>query len=140
MISMKQMMVKSTAPLILLHCDVIGNIQHLRIRTWNRESSSKCSTSHGIYYCLKFGMSDPHDLIIEIYDEKKYSSKFTTFLKIPVFVMPKPYYIIQISACVFVLVKRKLTFFSPFFQCINVPLKKRSVMAVWHSSMYFRVI
>ena len=32
MISVKQMIVQSTAPPILLHCDVIGNIQHTPIR------------------------------------------------------------------------------------------------------------
>ena len=32
-------------------------------------------------------MGDPHDLINEIYNEKKYSSMVTTFSKISVFVM-----------------------------------------------------
>ena len=44
----KQIMVKCTTSSILLHRDVIRNIQHLPIRRWKRQSSSKCSTPHDI--------------------------------------------------------------------------------------------
>ena len=37
-ISEKRIIVKSTTPPILLHCDVIGNIQHLPIRRLNHQS------------------------------------------------------------------------------------------------------
>ena len=47
-ISVKHLMVKSTTPSILLHCDVIGSIQHLSIRIPDHQSSSKCYTSHDI--------------------------------------------------------------------------------------------
>ena len=48
MISVKQTIGKSTFPWIMLHYDVIGSIQHLPMRKWNRQSSSKCSTSYDI--------------------------------------------------------------------------------------------
>ena len=48
MISLKQIIVKSTTLLMLLHCDVIRNSQQLPIRISNHEPSSKCSISHDI--------------------------------------------------------------------------------------------
>ena len=72
MIFVKQIIVKSTTQPMLLPCDVIGNIQHLPIRSSNRQSRLQSALLPTIFnVCMKFCVGDPHDLINEMYDEKK---------------------------------------------------------------------
>ena len=102
MISVKQIIVKSTTPSILSRCDVIGNIQHLPIRISDHQSSSKCSTSHDMQdFCLKFCMVDPNDIMNEVYNEKKYSSTVIMLSKILVFVTVHPIVLFKFLFAVF---------------------------------------
>ena len=78
--------VKSTTPSMLLHCDVINNIHHLQIKMESSIIFKVLYFPRCLGFCLKFCMGDLHDLINEIYNEKKYSSTIATFSRHSVFV------------------------------------------------------
>ena len=57
----------------MLHCDVIGNIQHLPIRRSNCQSHLQSVLLHTIFKTsLKFCMCDPHDLSNELVTRKMF--------------------------------------------------------------------
>ena len=72
MISVKQIIVKYMTLPILLHCDVIKNIQHLPIRRSKRQSHLRSVYFlRYLRFCPEVCKVDPHDLVNEIDNEKK---------------------------------------------------------------------
>ena len=86
--SMKQIIVKSTSLPILLHCDVIGKIQHLPIRGANRQSHLQSVILPTIFKIFAWNFV----MVILMISSMKYtynekiSSTLTTFSKISVLV------------------------------------------------------